>query len=86
MAQIFIENRIYKNIEKCKTYEAVQSTVLEGVSKFREQLRRDVTAEDVEMLLGLRIKRFHSSTSNRTGARSTRWRSSWWRPKSISRG
>ncbi len=57
LAQIFIENRIYKNIEKCKTYEAVQSTVLEGVNKFRGQLRRDVTEEDVEMLLGLRIKR-----------------------------
>ena len=57
LAQIFIENRIYKNIEKCETYEAVQSAVLTGVHKFRDQLRRDVTAEDVETLLGLRIKR-----------------------------
>ena len=57
LAQIFIENRLYKNIEKCETYEAVQKTVLAGVNRFREQLRRDVTAEDVEMLLSLRIKR-----------------------------
>ena len=57
LAQIFIENRLYKNIEKCETYEAVQNTVFAGVNRFREQLRRDVTAEDVEMLLGLRIKR-----------------------------
>ncbi len=57
LAQIFIENRIYKNIEKCETYEAVQSAVFSGVNKFRDQLRRDVTAEDVETLLGLRIKR-----------------------------
>ena len=57
LAQIFIENRLYKHIEKCETYEAVQKTVLAGVNRFREQLRRDVTAEDVEMLLGLRIKR-----------------------------
>lgn len=57
LAQIFIENRIYKNIEKCETYEAVTSTVMKGVTKFRDQLRRDVTDEDVEMLLGLRIKR-----------------------------
>ncbi len=57
LAQIFIENRIYKSIEKCETYEAVQKAVLNGVNRFRDQLRRDVTAEDVESLLGLRIKR-----------------------------
>ena len=57
LAQIFIENRIYKNIEKCETYEAVQRAVLTGVNRFREQLRRDVVEADVEMLLGLRIKR-----------------------------
>ena len=57
LAQIFIENRIYKAIEKCETYEAVQRAVLNGVNRFRDQLRRDVTAEDVEALLGLRIKR-----------------------------
>ena len=57
LAQIFIENRIYKSIEKCETYEAVQKAVLSGVNRFRDQLRRDVTPEDVESLLGLRIKR-----------------------------
>lgn len=57
LAQIFIENRIYKKIEECETYEAVQAAVLRGVNKYRERLRRDVTAEDVEMLLALRIKR-----------------------------
>ncbi|MBS0658156.1 MAG: DNA topoisomerase IV subunit A, partial [Verrucomicrobia bacterium] len=57
LARIFIENRIYKDIEKCTTYEAVQKAVLDGVNKFRKELRRDVTLEDVEMLLGLRIKR-----------------------------
>jgi len=57
LVQIFIENRIYKDIEKCKTYEAVQAAVLDGVNKFRNLLRRDVTTEDVEMLLEVRIKR-----------------------------
>lgn len=57
LVQIFIENRIYKKIEECKTYEAVQKAVLDGVNKFRSQLRRDVTTEDVEMLLEVRIKR-----------------------------
>lgn len=57
LVQIFIENRIYKDIEKCKTYESVQQAVLDGVNKFRKLLRRDVTMEDVEMLLEVRIKR-----------------------------
>lgn len=57
LVQIFIENRIYKDIEKCKTYEAVQAAVLDGVNKFRHLLRRDVTSDDVEMLLEVRIKR-----------------------------
>ncbi len=57
LARIFIENRIYKDIEKCETLEAVQAAVLSGVNKFRRELRRDVTAEDVESLLQLRIKR-----------------------------
>ena len=57
LVQIFIENRIYKDIEKCKTYEAVQQAVLDGVNKFRALLKRDVTMDDVEMLLEVRIKR-----------------------------
>lgn len=57
LVQIFIENRIYKAIEECKTYDAVQKAVLDGVNKFRKQLKRDVTTEDVEMLLQVRIKR-----------------------------
>lgn len=36
LTQIFIENRIYKAIEKCKTYEAVQKAVLDGVNRFRD--------------------------------------------------
>lgn len=57
LEQIFIENRIYKDIEECKTYEATQKAVLDGVNKFREMLHRDVTLEDVEKLLQIQIKR-----------------------------
>lgn len=57
LIQIFIENRIYKKIEECKTYEAVIAAVFKGLEPFRPKLRRDVTQEDVEMLLEVRIKR-----------------------------
>ena len=48
LVQIFIENRIYKKIEECKTYPEVQQAVLDGVNVFRERLSRDVTKQDVE--------------------------------------
>jgi topoisomerase-4 subunit A len=57
LEQIFIEQRIYKRIEEETTYEAVQQTVLAGFTPFRKQLRRDVTLDDVENLLQIRIRR-----------------------------
>src|SRR6185369_8553924 len=57
LERIFIEERIYKNIEKCKTNEAVFAAVHEGLKPFRKELLRDVTDSDVEKLLAVRIRR-----------------------------
>ena len=57
LVQIFVENRIYKKIEQCKTYEAVFKAIYKGLEPFTGQLKRDVVDEDIEMLLGVRIKR-----------------------------
>jgi topoisomerase-4 subunit A len=57
LIQLFIEHRIYKKIEDCDTYEAVQKAVLRGLTPYRQQLTRDIAPEDVEMLLALPIKR-----------------------------
>jgi len=57
LIQLFIEQRVYQRIEKCTTYEEVQQAVLKGLQPFRSRLTREITAEDVEMLLGLQIKR-----------------------------
>ena len=57
LVRIFIENRIYKKIEQCKTNEAVNASIYEGFKPFRQEMYRDLTAEDVEMLLGVRIRR-----------------------------
>ena len=57
LVQLFIEHRIYKRIEECETYEAVQQAVLRGLRPFQSQLTRDVTVQDVEMLLALQIRR-----------------------------
>jgi topoisomerase-4 subunit A len=57
LVQIFVEHRIYKRIEECTTYPDVQQAVLDGVNQYRHLLRRDVTNQDVEMLLAVKIKR-----------------------------
>ncbi|MBI3874776.1 MAG: DNA topoisomerase IV subunit A [Verrucomicrobia bacterium] len=57
LERIFIEERIYKGIEKCKTNEAVQAAVHEGFKPFRKQLLRDLADADVERLLQVRIRR-----------------------------
>jgi topoisomerase-4 subunit A len=57
LAQIFIENRIYKRIEKCETYEKVLKEVHTGLEPFRHMLKRDVTDADIEKLLAIPIRR-----------------------------
>ncbi len=57
LAQIFIENRIYKRIEECETWTDVLQEVRSGLETFRHMLRRDITDEDIEKLLQLQIRR-----------------------------
>jgi topoisomerase-4 subunit A len=57
LERIFIEERIYKKIEHCKTNEAVFAAVHDGMKPFRKEFHRDVTDADVERLLQVRIRR-----------------------------
>ncbi|MFN3409784.1 MAG: DNA topoisomerase IV subunit A [Limisphaerales bacterium] len=57
LERIFIEERIYKKIESCKTNEAVVAAVYEGFKPFKRQMHRDLTDPDVERLLQVRIRR-----------------------------
>ena len=57
LERIFIEERIYKKIEQCKTNEAVFAAVYDGFKPFAEQLVRELTDPDVERLLQVRIRR-----------------------------
>src|SRR4051812_42948658 len=51
LVRIFVEERIYKKIESCRTAEAVNEAVFEGFKPFKRQLFRDLVQEDVDMLL-----------------------------------
>lgn len=57
LERIFIEERIYKRIEQCKTNEAVIAAVYEGFKPFRKELVRELTDPDVDRLLQVRIRR-----------------------------
>ena len=57
LERIFIEERIYRNIEKSKTWESVLAEIRAGLKPFLKQLRREVTEEDIVRLTEIRIKR-----------------------------
>lgn len=57
LEQIFIEERIYKKIEECKTYRSVIDTVKNGLDSFKDKLIKPVSQDDIERLLEIRIKR-----------------------------
>ncbi|MGB0579452.1 MAG: DNA topoisomerase IV subunit A [Limisphaerales bacterium] len=57
LVQLFVENRIYKSIEECKSNEAIYEAIYAGFKPHRKKMYRDLIDEDVEMLLGVRIRR-----------------------------
>ena len=65
LEQIFIEERLYKQIEEKINYKAVVSTVRQALAPFVEELRRKITNEDVERLLEIKIRRISRYDINR---------------------
>ncbi len=57
LERIFIEERIYRRIEKSKTWESVLAEIREGLKPFLSRLRREVTDDDIVRLTEIRIKR-----------------------------
>mgnify|MGYP006140617063 FL=1 len=57
LEKIFIENRIYRDIEECETFELVIQTVDKGLEPYKKDFYREITEEDILRLLEIRIKR-----------------------------
>ncbi|RYD45803.1 MAG: DNA topoisomerase, partial [Verrucomicrobiaceae bacterium] len=57
LEKIFIENRIYRDIEECETWEAVLKAIDDGLKPFKKLLKREVTEEDLVRLTEIKIKR-----------------------------
>ena len=57
LERIFIENRIYHDIEQEETWEGVIQAIDKGLKPFTGHLLREVTEEDIVRLTEIRIKR-----------------------------
>ncbi len=57
LERIFIENRVYRDIEEEETWEGVISAIDKGLQPHIKHLKRAVTEEDIVRLTEIRIKR-----------------------------
>lgn len=57
LEKIFIENRIYRDIEEAETWEEVLQNIHDGLKPHIKHLKRTVTDDDVVRLTEIKIKR-----------------------------
>ncbi|MDD3744196.1 MAG: DNA gyrase/topoisomerase IV subunit A [Lentimicrobiaceae bacterium] len=57
LEKIFIENRIYHQIEECTTWEAVLETIDKALEPFKPDFYREITKDDILRLTEIKIKR-----------------------------
>lgn len=57
LEKLFIEKRIYRDIEECETWEAVLETIDKGLKPYKKLFRREITRDDVIGLTEIKIKR-----------------------------
>ncbi|QIH38033.1 DNA gyrase/topoisomerase IV subunit A [Flavobacterium petrolei] len=65
LERIFIENKIYRDIEEMTTRESVIKAVDDGLKPHTKHLKRAVTEEDILRLLDIRIMRISKFDSNK---------------------
>jgi topoisomerase IV subunit A len=57
LEKIFIEKRIYRDIEEQTTWEGVLEAIDKGLAKYKKLFKRAITTEDIVRLTEIRIKR-----------------------------
>jgi len=65
LERIFIENKIYRDIEEMTTKETVIKAVDDGLKPHTKHLKRAVTEDDILRLLDIRIMRISKFDSNK---------------------
>ncbi|WP_333819884.1 DNA gyrase/topoisomerase IV subunit A [Ohtaekwangia sp.] len=57
LEKIFIENRIYRDIEEAESWEEVIQTIDKGLKPHKKKFYREITTDDIVRLTEIRIKR-----------------------------
>ena len=57
LEKIFIENRIYRDIEECTTWEAVLVAIDKGLDPYKPNFYREIVQDDLLRLTEIKIKR-----------------------------
>lgn len=57
LEKIFIENRIYRDIEECTTWDAVLAAIDKGLDPYKPDFYRTILQEDLVRLTEIKIKR-----------------------------
>jgi topoisomerase-4 subunit A len=63
LEKIFIENRIYHDIEECGSWEEVLSTIDKSLDPYKPQFYREIVVEDILRLTEIKIKRISKFNS-----------------------
>ena len=65
LEKIFIEKRIYRDIEECETWEAVITAIDKGLKPYKKLFKREITRDDIIRLTEIKIKRISKYDSSR---------------------
>jgi topoisomerase IV subunit A len=57
LEKIFIENKIYRHIEECESWEEILTMIDTKIKPFKKLLKREVTMDDIAKLPEIKIKR-----------------------------
>ena len=65
LEKIFIENRIYRDIEDKTSWESVLSSIEEGLKPFTKKLKKQVSLDDIKKLTEIPIKKISKFDLNK---------------------
>ncbi|MCK5839140.1 MAG: DNA gyrase/topoisomerase IV subunit A, partial [Bacteroidales bacterium] len=63
LEKIFIEKRIYRDIEECKTWQLVIKAIDKGLEPYKKNFYRSITRDDIIRLTEIKIKRISKYNS-----------------------
>ena len=65
LEKVFIEEKIYRKIEDCITWESVIKTITEEMNKYIHMFKKDISEDDVNKLTEIKIKKISKYNANK---------------------